>query len=59
MEKLTFAERAKRVFAAAVDLQEALNILEEVTPSIEAEAAAMEAAEKRFAAKKEDSVIIR
>jgi hypothetical protein len=52
MEKLTFPQRVERVLAAAQDLRQALELLAQAVPIIEEEAAAMKAAEQRFAAKK-------
>jgi hypothetical protein len=52
MEKLTFAQRTERMLAASQDVRQALELLAEAVPIIEEEAAAMKAAEQRFAAKK-------
>lgn len=51
-EKLTFGERVERMLAAAKDLREALDTLAPAIEVVEQEAAAMRAAEQRFAAKK-------
>jgi len=52
MEKLTFAERVIRMLAAAADLEEAYTLLDSVLTVVREEAAAMQAAEQRFTAKK-------
>jgi len=52
MEKLTFTQRVERMRAAAQDLRQALELLAQAVPVIEEEAAAMQAAEQRLAAKK-------
>jgi len=51
-EKLTFPQRVTRMLAAAKDLREALDNLSPAIEVVEQEAAAMRAAEQRFAAKK-------
>ena len=51
-EKLTFTQRVTRMLAAAKDLREALDNLSPAIEVVEQEAAAMRAAEQRFAAKK-------
>ena len=52
MEKLTFPQRVERMLAATQDVRSALDLLAQAVPIIEEEAAAMKAAELRFAAKK-------
>jgi hypothetical protein len=52
MEKLTFPQRVERMLAAAQDMRQALDLLAQAVLIIEEEAAAMQAAEQRFAAKK-------
>jgi len=52
MEKLTFPQRAERMLAAAQDLRHASELIAQATPIIEEEAAAMKAAEQRFAQRK-------
>jgi uncharacterized protein YukE len=51
-EKLTFTQRVTRMLAAAKDLREALDNLSPAIEVVEQEAAAMRAAEQRFAEKK-------
>ena len=51
MEKLTFAERVIRMLAASADLKEAYTLLDSVLTVVREEAAAMQAAEQRFAKK--------
>ncbi len=51
-EKLTFSERVKRMLVAATALREALDELAPAIEVVEQEADAMQAAERRFAAKK-------
>lgn len=48
-EKLTFPQRVTRMLAAAKDLRDALDTLSPAIEVIEQEAAAMKAAEARFA----------
>jgi hypothetical protein len=51
MEKLTFPQRVTHMLAAATDLGEACELLEGVLKVVRDEAAAMKAAEERFAKK--------
>ena len=51
-EKLTFPQRVTRMLAAAKDLRNALETLSPAIEVVEEEAAAMKAAETRFAARK-------
>lgn len=59
MEKPTFPQRAERMLAAAQDLRHTLELLAQAIPIIEEEAAAMKAAEQRFAIRRSNSLAMR
>lgn len=56
-DKLTFPQRVTRMLAAAKDLRDALDRASPAIGVVEEEAAAMRAAEQRFAAKKPKGAI--
>ena len=56
-EKLTFPQRVTRMLAAAKDLEEALTVLSPAIEVVKEEAAAMRAAEQRFAQRKPKDAI--